>query len=229
MPVLDPEGAHLAALQRLGDFRGQRVLEMGCGDGRLTVPLASDAAHVLAFDADAEAVERARHALPAELRERVVYRVASAKQIELDPHSFDLVVFSLVALMSRSGGRRARPGSDGRGSHAGGHVVDLQVIRPNPVVEVDGRVVCEIDGEPLFISADEATAAVDDLVRRVALIEEAIDDHDVREHYAGGTDLVSTWATKRRQLPRDELPALRALARPCAVRERCRLRRLRVQ
>ena len=28
-PVLDPEGAHLAALRRLGDFRGQRVLELG--------------------------------------------------------------------------------------------------------------------------------------------------------------------------------------------------------
>ena len=110
----------------------------------------------------------------------------------------------------------------------GGQVFDLQVIRPNPVVEVDGRVVCEIDGEPLFISADAATAAVDDLVHRGALIEEAIDDHDVREHYDDGADLVAAYATKRRTLPRDELPALRALARPCAVRERCRLRRLRV-
>ena len=111
----------------------------------------------------------------------------------------------------------------------GGQVLDLQVIRPNPVVEVDGRVVCEIDGEPLFIGADAATAAVDDLVRSGALIEEAIDDHDVREHHDDGADLVAAWATKRRKLPRDELPALRALARPCAVRERCRLRRLRVR
>lgn len=110
----------------------------------------------------------------------------------------------------------------------GGQVLDLQVIRPNPVVEVDGRVVCEIDGEPLFISADAATAAVDDLVRSGGLLEEAIDDHDVREHYDDGADLVAAYATKRRKLPRDELPALRVLARPCAVRERCRLRRLRV-
>jgi hypothetical protein len=110
----------------------------------------------------------------------------------------------------------------------GGQVFDLQVIRPNPVVEVDGCVVCEIDGEPLFVSADAATAAVDDLVRRAALIEEAIDDHDVREHHDDGGDLVAAYATKRRKLPRHQLPALRELARPCAVRERCRLRRLRV-
>ena len=93
-PVLDPEGAHLAALRRLGDFTGRRVLELGCGDGRLTVGIASDAASVLAFDPDAEAVERAIALPPAELAERVAYRVASGKAIELEPVSFDLVVFS---------------------------------------------------------------------------------------------------------------------------------------
>ena len=77
--VLDPEGAHLAALRRLGDFRGRRVLELGCGDGRLTPGIARDAASVLAFDPDAEAVERARQSLPAELAQRVSYRVASGK------------------------------------------------------------------------------------------------------------------------------------------------------
>ena len=50
MPVLDPEGAHLAALRRLGDFAGRHVLEMGCGAGRLTLGIAGDAAHVFAFD-----------------------------------------------------------------------------------------------------------------------------------------------------------------------------------
>jgi ubiquinone/menaquinone biosynthesis C-methylase UbiE len=93
-PVLDPEGAHLAALRRLGDFRGQRVLELGCGDGRLTVGIARDAAHVLAIDPDADAVERARRSLPAALAERVSYRVASGREIEIEPHSFDLTVFS---------------------------------------------------------------------------------------------------------------------------------------
>ena len=94
MPVLDPEGAHLAALRRLGDFTGRRVLELGCGDGRLTLGIAADAAHVFAFDPDADAITRAKDGLPEELTERVTYTVASAKEIELEPHSFDLVVFS---------------------------------------------------------------------------------------------------------------------------------------
>ena len=92
--VLDPEGSHLAALHRLTDFRGQNVLELGCGDGRLTVGIAADAASVLAFDPDREAVERAQRSLPAELAERVSYRIASGKEIELEPLSFDLAVFS---------------------------------------------------------------------------------------------------------------------------------------
>jgi ubiquinone/menaquinone biosynthesis C-methylase UbiE len=92
--VLDPEGVHLAALRRLGDFRGLRVLELGCGDGRLTLGIARDAAHVLAFDPDAGAVERARGSLPAEMGDRVSYRVASGREIDIEPHSFDLTVFS---------------------------------------------------------------------------------------------------------------------------------------
>lgn len=93
-PELDPEGAHLAALQRLGGFRNRRVLELGCGEGRLTLGIAADAASVLAFDPDADAVGRARRSLPAELAERVSYQVASGKEIEVEPQSFDLVVFS---------------------------------------------------------------------------------------------------------------------------------------
>lgn len=92
--ALDPEQAHLAALRRLADFRGLRVLELGCGDGRLTVPIAAEASRVLAFDHDAEAVERARKDLPQELADRVEYRVASGTEIEIEHGSFDLVLFS---------------------------------------------------------------------------------------------------------------------------------------
>jgi 2-polyprenyl-3-methyl-5-hydroxy-6-metoxy-1,4-benzoquinol methylase len=92
--VLDPEEVHLAALRRLGNFRDQRIIELGCGDGRLTIPIATEAAFVLAFDPDEEGVESARRSLPAELANRVAYQVASGKQIEIEPTSFDLALFS---------------------------------------------------------------------------------------------------------------------------------------
>ena len=92
--ALDPEGAHLASLRRLADFRGRRVLEVGCGDGRLTLGIAGEAASVLAFDSDAAEVEKARAALPAELAGRVAYRVASGVEIDVERHGFDICLFS---------------------------------------------------------------------------------------------------------------------------------------
>ena len=49
---------------------------------------------MLAFDPDAGEVERAHHSLPAELEQRVTYQVASGKEIEIEPASFDLALFS---------------------------------------------------------------------------------------------------------------------------------------
>jgi hypothetical protein len=114
-----------------------------------------------------------------------------------------------------------------RAVRPGGTVLDLQVIRPNPRAEVDGRLICELDGEPLFRKADAATAAVDAFVAAGRLVEEAIDDHDVLKHYANGADLLDGWARSDR-LPVGNAAAarLRAVARPCVSRERCRLRRL---
>ena len=115
-----------------------------------------------------------------------------------------------------------------RAVRPGGVVLDLQVIRPNPLVEVDGRVVCEIDGEPLFRLADAAAAAVDSFVATGRLIAEAVDDHDVLKHYANGADLVDDFAEKERRVPGEAIAPLRSVVTPCVMRERCRLRRLRV-
>jgi len=110
----------------------------------------------------------------------------------------------------------------------GGLVLDLQVIRPNPVVETRDQVLCEIDGEPLFVLADAAKAAVDAAVAAGRLLEDAHDDHDVRKHYPSGADVVDDFAEKKRQIPEDAVPRLHAVTERCIVRERCRLRRLRV-
>ena len=108
----------------------------------------------------------------------------------------------------------------------GGVVLDLQVIRPHPQVEAAGRVLCEIDGSPLFRLADAAAAAVDSFVADGRLAEEAVDDHDVLKHYATGADLVDDFAGKDRRIPAEAVARVRAVTSPCVTRERCRLRRL---
>ena len=107
-------------------------------------------------------------------------------------------------------------------------MLDLQVIRPHPRAEtLDGRLLCEADGTPLFEYADAAREAIDTFVTEGLLEEEAVDDHDVAQHYSTGVELVEDWEPKKRTLPVERLPFLRSFQRECVVRERCRLRRLR--
>jgi hypothetical protein len=108
-----------------------------------------------------------------------------------------------------------------------GIVLDLQVIRPHPLVEVGGTVLCEIDGSSLFAGADAARAAVDLLIAERLLEEEAADDHDVRKHYFNGAAIVDDFETSDRKIPAEAIPRLQGLGRECVVRERCRVRRLR--
>ena len=111
----------------------------------------------------------------------------------------------------------------------GGLILDLQVVRPDPYVELDGRVIARMEGEPLFEWADAATTAVDARIAAGDLVEQAVDDHDVRKHYSDGADLVEDVAASRRRFPDEIVPVLQRIERPVVVRERCRLRRLLVR
>ena len=110
----------------------------------------------------------------------------------------------------------------------GGLILDLQVIRPDPLIELDGRAIAPIDGAPLFEWADAAVAAIDARIAAGDLTEEAVDDHDVRKHYTDGAELVDDVAQSKRRLPEESVPRLRAIRRPLVVRERCRTRLLRI-
>jgi ubiquinone/menaquinone biosynthesis C-methylase UbiE len=91
---VDPDGVELPTIRELVDLRGLRIVEVGCGDGRMTFGCAEEARSVLAFDAEEELVEAARRATPRALRDRIRFEVADAAEIELPPAEFDLALFS---------------------------------------------------------------------------------------------------------------------------------------
>ena len=92
--VVDPDHIEITAMRELVDLRDRRILEVGCGDGRITFQYASEAASVLAFDADAEAIAEARRATPENLRDKVRFEAADAAQIDLPKSEFELAIFS---------------------------------------------------------------------------------------------------------------------------------------
>jgi ubiquinone/menaquinone biosynthesis C-methylase UbiE len=89
---IDREAVEARAIAALVELDGRRVLDVGCGDGRLTGFAAEKAASVYAFDPNAESVERARVSLPAALRRRVSFAVHSAEALDVPRRRFDLAL-----------------------------------------------------------------------------------------------------------------------------------------
>ena len=93
---VDPENNETRALFDMADFSGQHVLEIGCGDGRLTWRYAGKAAHVTAIDPFAESIARAKENLPSDLEGRVDFHHVAFEDFAAtcEPSTFDIVLLS---------------------------------------------------------------------------------------------------------------------------------------
>ena len=91
---IDPEGVERSTLGQLAPLDGLHVLEVGCGDGRLTFQFAEATASVFAVDPDEERVAKARTALPPQLEGKVSFDVAGAVEVKRPRRRFDLALFS---------------------------------------------------------------------------------------------------------------------------------------
>src|SRR6185503_15608440 len=114
-PVDDNWWEVYALAERLGDLRGRRVLDVGCGTGRLSVALAERAgAKVWGVDASAEMLAQARAKAP----RGAAFKLARAESLPFKNEWFERVVLWLVIhLVDREAAlREARRvlGGDGR-------------------------------------------------------------------------------------------------------------------
>lgn len=91
---IDPEGTESRVIHELVDFSGTDVLEVGCGDGRLTWRYADQAASVLAMDTSEEKIEQARAAIPTSVRSKVRFVTADITEVELSPEAYDVVILA---------------------------------------------------------------------------------------------------------------------------------------
>jgi ubiquinone/menaquinone biosynthesis C-methylase UbiE len=89
-----PPGMETRLIRRFASVDGRRVLEIGCGDGRLTRQYAGVAASVVAIEPDAAKIRAARRAAAAEGLTNVVFRVGTAERVRLGGGPFDIALFS---------------------------------------------------------------------------------------------------------------------------------------
>ena len=97
----DPEGEETSALFEFAvSLAGKRVLEIGCGDGRMTWRYAEQVAHLTGIDPKSEAIALARKNTPRGWKRRVRFHAmdlvtyAGQQPSGREDKKFDLVILS---------------------------------------------------------------------------------------------------------------------------------------
>jgi SAM-dependent methyltransferase len=91
------EPAYQSYLQALGDLRGKRVLECGCGDGSISVLLAAAGAQVHAFDISPASVALCRdRAVAWGVTDRLAVAAADLERLPYPDTAFDVVCGTFV-------------------------------------------------------------------------------------------------------------------------------------
>jgi ubiquinone/menaquinone biosynthesis C-methylase UbiE len=93
-PRRDPEKAEPEILQRYASQPGGRILDIGCGDGRLTWLYARDASLVAGSDIDLTRLRNAQMARPEGVSTQVYFTAAQGEAMPFANETFDLAIFS---------------------------------------------------------------------------------------------------------------------------------------
>ena len=90
----DPEGIESKHLHRFADLADAHVLEIGCGDGRLTWRYAAAAKRVTATDPDPSRLSTARRECPSSLHSRLSLVQLKAETLPFSTATFDRAILA---------------------------------------------------------------------------------------------------------------------------------------
>ena len=123
-------------LRALGQVRGKRICEIGCGRGKLTRELAARGAHVSASDISAEAVRLARKTAEDFIPEQVDVQEMDASNLLYNDNSFDLLVG--ISILHHVDIDKVSQGIN-RVLKPGGKAVFIEPLAHNPISNMGRR------------------------------------------------------------------------------------------
>ena len=92
-PERDPEGIEVEYLNKTGAIDGRRLLEIGCGNGRLAWRYASFAAAIVGVDPDYERLVETLVDCPEELSTPLLFGQAAAENLPFADEAFESALF----------------------------------------------------------------------------------------------------------------------------------------
>lgn len=90
----DIENNEKKYLHQFADFANSHVLEIGCGEGRLTWQFAHPSSLTVGLDPDHDALRVASVDAPHELKKKVHFAGAQAEHLPFSKNTFDLAVLA---------------------------------------------------------------------------------------------------------------------------------------
>ena len=85
----DKEKIELKKIEELSELKDKEVLEIGCGDGRISSLLVKKVKKLTAIDPDEESIKKAKLKI-----KDVDFRVGSGENLDFENKSFDTVIFT---------------------------------------------------------------------------------------------------------------------------------------
>ena len=90
----DLDRREIKSLRKFVDLTAKRVLEIGCGEGRLTWQYAIGPSHITAMDWDVNALRVARVDQPSDLDDKIYFTCANSEYLPFAKEKFDIAILA---------------------------------------------------------------------------------------------------------------------------------------